>query len=60
MNKIIQGVVPDFTINGIPLERVQAFNFFGLLLNENISYLTNMLNVQGYRIDWNVYSLFIF
>ena len=38
INKRIEGVVPDLTINGIPLERVQTFNFLGLLLNENMSW----------------------
>ena len=37
INKKIQGVVPNLEINGIPLERVQNFNFLGLLLNENMS-----------------------
>ena len=31
-------MVPDLTINGIPLERVQTLNFLGLLLNENMSW----------------------
>ena len=38
INKRIEGVVPDLTINGIPLERVQTLNFLGLLLNENMSW----------------------
>ena len=36
--KRIEGVFPDLIINGIPLERVQTFNFLGLLLNENMSW----------------------
>ena len=31
-------MVPNLEINGIPLERVQNFNFLGLLLNENMSW----------------------
>ena len=38
MNKRIQDAVPNLEINGIPLERVQNFNFLGLLLNENMSW----------------------
>ena len=38
INKRIEGVIPDLEINGIPLERVQNFNFLGLLLNENMSW----------------------
>ena len=38
INKIIEDVVPDLEINGIPLERVQSFNFLGLLLNESMSW----------------------
>ena len=38
INKKIEDVVPDLKINGIPLERVQSFNFLGLLLNENMSW----------------------
>ena len=38
INKKIEDVVPDLEINGIPLERVQSFNFLGLLLNENMSW----------------------
>ena len=38
INKKIQGVVPNLEINRIPLERVQNFNFLGLLLNENMSW----------------------
>ena len=38
INKRIECVVPDLTINGISLERVQTFNFLGLLLNENMSW----------------------
>ena len=38
INKRIEGVVPDLTINGIPLDRVQTFNFLGILLNENMSW----------------------
>ena len=40
INKRIEGVIPDLAINGVPLERVQNFNFLGLLL-------TNLPNVQG-------------
>ena len=35
-NKRIEGVIPNLEINGIPLERVQNFNFLGLVLNENM------------------------
>ena len=38
MNKRIEGVIPNLEINGIPLERVQNFNFLGLVLNENMSW----------------------
>ena len=38
MNKRIQDAVPNLEINGIPLERVQTFNFLSLLLNENMSW----------------------
>ena len=38
MNKRIQDAVPNLEINEIPLERVQNFNFLGLLLNENMSW----------------------
>ena len=38
INKRIEGMVPHLTNNGIPLERVQTFNFLGLLLNENMSW----------------------
>ena len=38
INKTIEGVVSDLTINDIPLERVQTFNILGLLLNKNLSY----------------------
>ena len=38
INKRIEGVIPDLAISGISLERVQNFNFLGLLLNENISW----------------------
>ena len=38
MNKRIEGVIPSLEINGIPLERVQNFNFLGLVLNENMSW----------------------
>ena len=31
-------MVPNLEINGIPLERVQSFNFLGLLLNESMSW----------------------
>ena len=33
-----EDVVPDLEINRIPLERVQSFNFLGLLLHENMSW----------------------
>ena len=35
INKKIEDVVPDLEINGIPLEKVQSFNFLGLLLHAN-------------------------
>ena len=38
MNKRIQDAVPNLEINGIPLEKVQNFNFLGLILNENMSW----------------------
>ena len=38
INKKIEDVVPDLDINGIPLERVQSFNFLGLLLHGNMSW----------------------
>ena len=38
INKRIEGVIPNLEINGIPLERVQNFNFLGLVLNENMSW----------------------
>ena len=38
INKKIEDVVPDLEINGIPLERVQSFNFLGLLWNVNMSW----------------------
>ena len=31
-------MIPDLEIHGIPLERVQSFNFLGLLLNETMSW----------------------
>ena len=37
-NKKNWDVVPDLEINGIPLERVQSFNFLGLSLNGNMSW----------------------
>ena len=36
INKRTEGVITDSAINGIPLERIQNFNFLGLLLNENM------------------------
>ena len=38
INKRIEGVIPNLEINGIPLERVQNFNFLGLVSNENMSW----------------------
>ena len=38
MNNRIGGMVPDLTMNGIPLERVQTSKFLGLILNENMSW----------------------
>ena len=38
INKRIEGVIPNLEINGIPLERVQNFNFLGLVLNDNMSW----------------------
>ena len=38
INQKIEDAVPDLEINGIPLGRVQSFNFLGLLLNENMSW----------------------
>ena len=37
-SKKIEDVVPALEINGIPLERVQSFNFLGLLLHGNMSW----------------------
>ena len=38
INKRIEGVIPDFEIDGIPLDRVKNFNLLGLQLNENMSW----------------------
>ena len=38
INQKIQDMIPNLEINGIPLERVKKINFFGILLNENISW----------------------
>ena len=38
INKKIEDVVPDLEINGTPLERIQSFNFLGLLSYENMSW----------------------
>ena len=36
IDKRMEGVIPNLEINGIPLERVQNFNFLGLVLDESM------------------------
>ena len=36
INKNIEGMLPELSINGIIIERVQNFNFLGLLFNEHM------------------------
>ena len=36
INKNIEGMLPELSINGIIIEPVQNFNFLGLLFNEHM------------------------
>ena len=41
INKPIEGVIPNLIINGIQIDRVNFFIFFGLNLHENMSWKTH-------------------
>ena len=42
INKNIEGVIPELSINGIIIERVQNFNYLGIFLNEHMFWKTHI------------------
>ena len=42
INKNIEGVIPELSINGMIIERVQNFNFLGIFFNEHMFWKTHI------------------
>ena len=53
INKNMEGVIPEFSINGIIMERVQSFNFLGIFVNEHMFWKTHIYIVANKLIKFS-------